>query len=71
MLTLPAFGEAPEGLSFNGDAEYVRRGPGSAPAASLPAGFGKKASPLGLQSVYREDHRMLRAAKWIENVFWA
>ena len=30
MLALPAFGEAPEGLSFNGDAEYVRRGPGSA-----------------------------------------
>ena len=70
MLALPAFGEAPEGLSFNGDAGI--RAPWTwlgAPAASLPAGFGKKASPLGL--AYREDHRMLRAAKWIENVFWA
>ena len=71
VLTLPAFGEAPEGLSFTGDAEYCA--PWSllgVPAISLPAGFGKNGLPLGLQIVgaYREDHRMLRVAKWIEGV---
>ena len=70
ILTLPAFGEAPEGLSFTGNAEYCA--PWTllgAPAASLPAAFGKNGLPLGLQIVgaYREDHRLLRVAKWIEN----
>ena len=71
VLTLPAFGEAPEGLSYTGDAEYCA--PWTllgAPAVSLPAGFGKKGLPLGLQVVggYREDHRLLRVAKWVEGV---
>jgi Asp-tRNA(Asn)/Glu-tRNA(Gln) amidotransferase A subunit family amidase len=70
VLTLPAFGEAPEGLSYTGDAEYCA--PWTllgAPAASLPAGFGKKGLPLGLQVVgrYREDHHLLRVAKWVES----
>jgi Asp-tRNA(Asn)/Glu-tRNA(Gln) amidotransferase A subunit family amidase len=69
VLTLPAFGEAPEGLSYTGDAEYCA--PWTllgTPAVSLPAGFGKKGLPLGLQVVgrYREDHRLLRVAKWVE-----
>ncbi|MET0723085.1 MAG: amidase [Tardiphaga sp.] len=69
VLTLPAFGEAPEGLSYTGDAEYCA--PWTligAPALSLPAGFGKNGLPLGLQVVgaYRQDLRMLRVAKWIE-----
>ncbi|MGZ6010137.1 MAG: amidase [Rhizomicrobium sp.] len=69
VLTLPAFGEAPEGLSFTGKAEYCA--PWTllgAPALSLPVGFGKNGLPLGLQIVgaYREDYRMLRVAKWIE-----
>jgi amidase len=69
ILTLPAFGEAPEGLGFTGNAEYCA--PWTllgAPAVSLPAGFGKTGLPLGVQVVgaYREDHRLLRAAKWIE-----
>jgi Asp-tRNA(Asn)/Glu-tRNA(Gln) amidotransferase A subunit family amidase len=36
---------------------------------SLPAGFGKNGLPLGIQitGAYREDYRMLRAAKWIES----
>jgi Asp-tRNA(Asn)/Glu-tRNA(Gln) amidotransferase A subunit family amidase len=40
------------------------------PAVTIPAGFGKKGLPLGLQIVgaYREDHRVLRVAKWIESV---
>jgi amidase len=70
VLTLPAFGEAPEGLSYTGDAEYCA--PWTllgTPAVSLPAGFGKKGLPLGLQVVgrYREDHHTLRVAKWVES----
>jgi amidase len=69
ILTLPAFGEAPEGLGFTGNAEYCA--PWTllgAPAVSLPAGFGKTGLPLGVQVVgaYGEDHRLLRVAKWIE-----
>jgi Asp-tRNA(Asn)/Glu-tRNA(Gln) amidotransferase A subunit family amidase len=70
VLTLPAFGEAPKGLSYTGDAEYCA--PWTllgVPAISLPAGFGKNGLPLGLQVVgaYREDHKMLRVAKWVES----
>jgi Asp-tRNA(Asn)/Glu-tRNA(Gln) amidotransferase A subunit family amidase len=70
VLTLPAFGEAPEGLSYTGDAEYCA--PWTllgVPAVSLPAGFGKNGLPLGIQVVgrYREDYRMLRVAKWVES----
>jgi Asp-tRNA(Asn)/Glu-tRNA(Gln) amidotransferase A subunit family amidase len=69
IQTVPAFGEAPEGLSCTGDAEYCA--PWTligAPAVSLPAGFGKKGLPLGIQIVgsYRQDHHLLRVAKWIE-----
>jgi Asp-tRNA(Asn)/Glu-tRNA(Gln) amidotransferase A subunit family amidase len=69
ILTLPAFGEAPEGLGFTGKAEYCA--PWTllgVPAVSLPAGFGKNGLPLGVQVVgaYREDYRLLRVAKWIE-----
>jgi Asp-tRNA(Asn)/Glu-tRNA(Gln) amidotransferase A subunit family amidase len=69
LLTLPAFGEAPRGLHYTGDAEYCA--PWTllgVPAVTLPAGFGKNGLPLGLQIVgpYLNDHRMLRVAKWIE-----
>jgi Asp-tRNA(Asn)/Glu-tRNA(Gln) amidotransferase A subunit family amidase len=69
VLTLPAFGEAPKGLSYTGDAEYCA--PWTllgVPALSLPAGFGSNGLPLGVQIVgpYRQDHRTLRVAKWIE-----
>jgi amidase len=70
VLTLPAYGEAPRGLQYTGDAEYSA--PWTllgVPALSLPAGFGKNGLPLGIQVVgrYREDHRTLRVAKWVEN----
>src|ERR1700722_7023948 len=71
LLTSPAFGEAPRGLHYTGDAEYCA--PWTflgVPAATLPIGFGKNKLPLGLQIVggYRGDLRMLRAAKWIETI---
>jgi amidase len=71
IVTLPAFGEAPEGLSFTGNAEFCA--PWTllgVPAVSLPAGFGKNGLPLGLQIIggYRQDHRLLAVAKWIEDV---
>ena len=70
VLTLPAFGEAPKGLGYTGDAEYCA--PWTllgVPALSLPAGFGKNGLPLGVQIVgaYREDYRTLRVAKWVES----
>jgi len=71
ILTLPAFGEAPEGLGYTGDAEYCA--PWTllgVPTVTLPAGCGKHGLPLGLQVVapWRQDHRLLRVAKWIEGV---
>jgi amidase len=70
ILTLPAFGEAPEGLGYTGDAEYCA--PWTllgVPAISLPAAFGKRGLPLGVQAVgaYRQDYRLLQVAKWIES----
>jgi Asp-tRNA(Asn)/Glu-tRNA(Gln) amidotransferase A subunit family amidase len=69
VVSLPAFGEAPRGLSFTGRAEYCA--PWTllgVPALSLPIGFGHNGLPLGLQIVgaYRQDGLLLRAAKWIE-----
>ena len=69
VVTLPAFGEAPKGLGYTGDAEYCA--PWTllgAPAVALPAGFGNNGLPLGVQIVgtYRQDHHLLRVAKWIE-----
>jgi Asp-tRNA(Asn)/Glu-tRNA(Gln) amidotransferase A subunit family amidase len=71
ILTLPAFGEAPLGLHYTGDAEYCA--PWTllgAPAVTLPIGFGRHGLPLGLQIVadYRNDLRLLRVAKWTEAV---
>jgi Asp-tRNA(Asn)/Glu-tRNA(Gln) amidotransferase A subunit family amidase len=71
ILTLPAFGEAPLGLHYTGDAEYCA--PWTllgVPAVTLPVGFGRHSLPLGLQIVaeYRNDLRLLRIAKWTEAV---
>ncbi|UFZ01997.1 amidase [Bradyrhizobium ontarionense] len=71
VLTLPAFGEAPRGLDWTGDAEYCA--PWTfvgAPAVSLPAGFGRNGLPLGLQITgrTRDDVHILRVAKWVEAV---
>src|SRR5262249_15870075 len=58
LLTLPAFGEAPRGLHYTGDAEFCAPWTfAGAPAVTLPAGFGKNGLPLGIQIVgdYRND----------------
>jgi len=71
LLTLPAFGEAPRGLHYTGDAEYCAPWTFTgAPAVTLPAGLGRNGLPLGIQIVgeYRNDLRVLEAAKWIEGV---
>src|SRR6201996_314179 len=71
LLTLPAFGEAPRGLTYTGDAEYCAPWtPVGAPAVTLPAGFGPTGLPLGIQLVgeYRDDLHVLRTAKWVEAV---
>lgn len=70
VLTLSAFGEAPPGLDYTGDAAYCT--PWTllgTPALSLPAGFGKNGLPLAVQVVgaYREDYKTLCVAKWIES----
>ncbi len=69
VVTLPAFGEAPAGLDYTGDAQYCA--PWTllgVPALSLPIGFGRHRLPLGIQIVgpYREDLRLLRVTKWVE-----
>ncbi|NPU67910.1 amidase [Bradyrhizobium sp. 83012] len=71
VLTLPAFGEAPHGIDWTGDAEYCA--PWTfvgAPAIALPAGFGKNGLPLGVQiaGTCRNDLHVLRVAKWVETV---
>jgi amidase len=71
VITLPAFGEAPCGLSYTGDAEYCA--PWTfvgAPAVTLPAGWGANGLPLGIQIVgpHRNDLRVLKTAKWVEGV---
>ncbi len=70
VLTVPAFGEAPEGLDYTGDPEYCA--PWTligAPAVALPAGFGRNGLPLGIQVVgaCRQDYHLLRVAKWVES----
>ncbi len=71
ILTLPAFGEAPKGLSYTGDAQYCA--PWTLmglPAISLPAGFGPQGLPLGVQLAGHsgQDFRLLQAARFVESV---
>jgi amidase len=69
IATVPATGEAPEGLSNTGDASFCSLWTQAGmPAISIPSGFGPKGLPLGLQIVgrYREDQRALEVASWVE-----
>lgn len=69
IVTIPAPGEAPEGLSSTGDATFNSLWTQTAlPAVTIPSGRGPRGLPLGLQVVgrYREDERALQVAAWCE-----
>ena len=69
IVTLPAAGEAPEGLGNTGDAAFNSLWTQAAmPAVTIPSGRGPHGLPLGLQVVgrYRDDERALQVAAWCE-----
>jgi amidase len=69
IVTIPATGEAPEGLANTGDAVFASLWTQAGmPAVTIPAGRGPRGLPLGLQVVgrYREDEQTLRVAAWCE-----
>ena len=69
IATIPATGEAPEGLSNTGDASFCSLWTQAGlPAITVPSGFGPRGLPLGLQIVgrYREDEHALKVATWVE-----
>jgi Asp-tRNA(Asn)/Glu-tRNA(Gln) amidotransferase A subunit family amidase len=71
VLSVPAFGEAPSGLSDTGDAAFCT--PWTflgLPAITLPVGFGPAGLPLGIQltGANREDFKLARIARWCERV---
>ncbi|MGE0356157.1 MAG: amidase [Burkholderiales bacterium] len=71
IVTLPAAGEAPEGLGNTGDAAFCSLWSlAGLPAITMPSGRGPRGLPLGLQVVgrYREDERALQVAAWCEAV---
>ncbi|HRE15159.1 MAG TPA: amidase [Usitatibacteraceae bacterium] len=71
IVTIPAAGEAPEGLANTGDATFCSLWTmAGLPAITLPSGRGPRGLPLGLQVVgrYREDERALQCAAWCERV---
>ncbi len=70
IVTIPAAGEAPEGLANTGDASFCSLWTQAGlPAITIPSGFGPKGLPLGLQIVgrYREDQHALEVASWVES----
>jgi amidase len=71
LLMPPATGEAPKGLHYTGDPRFCS--PITllgVPAITLPAGFGPKGLPLGVQLVGSSgaDLLLLRVARWCESV---
>ncbi len=71
IVTIPAPGEAPEGLGNTGDATFNSLWTQTGlPAVTIPSGRGPRGLPLGLQIVgrYREDERALQVALWAESV---
>ena len=69
LVTLPAPGEAPEGLSNTGDATFNSLWTQAGlPAVTIPTGRGPRGLPLGVQIVgrYRGDERTLQVAAWCE-----
>lgn len=71
ILTVPASGEAPEGLGNTGDASWCAPWTFLGfPALTVPAGRSARGLPLGVQFVgtFGRDIRTLRVAKWAESV---
>ena len=71
IVTIPAAGEAPEGLANTGDATFCSLWTlAGLPAITMPSGRGSRGLPLGFQVVgrYREDERALQVAAWCETV---
>ena len=71
IVTIPAPGEAPEGLGNTGDAAFNSLWTLAAlPAVTIPTGRGPRGLPMGLQVVgaYREDEKALQVAAWCESV---
>jgi Asp-tRNA(Asn)/Glu-tRNA(Gln) amidotransferase A subunit family amidase len=69
IATVPATGEAPEGLANTGDASFCSLWTQAGmPAVTIPSGFGPRGLPLGFQVVgrYREDEHALKVASWVE-----
>jgi amidase len=69
IVTIPAPGEAPEGLASTGDASFCSLWTQAGlPAVTIPSGRGPRGLPLGLQVVgrYRDDEHALRIAAWCE-----
>ena len=69
IATIPAPGEAPEGIASTGDATFCSLWTQAGmPAITLPSGFGPRHLPIGLQVVgrYREDEHALKVASWVE-----
>jgi Asp-tRNA(Asn)/Glu-tRNA(Gln) amidotransferase A subunit family amidase len=69
MLTIPATGEAPEGLAFTGDPVFCALWSFlGLPALTLPIARSTKGLPLGLQLIapYKQDAHLLRTGRWVE-----
>jgi Asp-tRNA(Asn)/Glu-tRNA(Gln) amidotransferase A subunit family amidase len=70
IVTVPATGEAPEGLGNTGDASFCSLWTQAGmPAVTIPSGLGPRGLPLGFQVVgrYREDEHALKVASWVES----
>jgi Asp-tRNA(Asn)/Glu-tRNA(Gln) amidotransferase A subunit family amidase len=70
IATVPATGEAPEGLGNTGDASFCSLWTQAGlPAVTIPSGLGPRGLPLGFQVVgrYREDEHVLKVASWVES----
>lgn len=70
IATIPAPGEAPEGIASTGDATFCSLWTQAGmPAVTIPIGLGARHLPLGLQLVgrHREDEHALKVASWVES----
>jgi hypothetical protein len=69
ILTIPATGEAPEGLDFTGDPVFCALWSFlGLPALTVPIARSVKGLPLGLQLIapYKQDAHLLRTGRWVE-----